>query len=213
MDPLWFSWISVSSAALPIVMGFFQWRQLENNLKPLLWVSVISLIADAISLVLIRFHSSTWPVLNLFYIVQLVAFFMALGHQRSIPRLRIFFYGCLCFAAFNFFFIQTPIVLNTYTAYAGGILMIISSLAFLYQLMNELPGENLQALPLFWLAFGVLIYYGGTLFLFLFNNYLVEHLPESHYTIWVLHSALNITKNVFLFTALWVNYKSKTSPL
>lgn len=214
MSPLLlFAYISILTIVFPIAMGTVQWRQLQNNLKLILMVSVISLVSDSIAFVLIRFQLKTWPVLNIFYVIQLVVFFLVLGHQRSIPRLRIFFFASILFATIDFFFIQKPNVFNTYTAYVGGILMIISSLSFLHQLMTEMPTEKLQTLPLFWLAFGVLVYYGGTLFLFLFNNYLLAHLPnKSHQTIWALHSALNIIKNVFLFATLWVNYKSKTSP-
>lgn len=75
-----------------------------------------------------------------------------------------------------------------------------------------MPSERVYKLPLFWIAFGVLVYYGGTLFLFLFNNYLIERLPQSHQTIWILHNLLNVTKNVFLVAALWTQYTNRTSP-
>lgn len=210
---LLFAYISILSAFIPTIAGLVLWKQLPRNLKLILLVSVISLIADGISFILIRYGVSTWPVLNLFYTIQLTVLFTALAHQRPILVLRIIFYACICFAVLNFFFIQTPKTFNTYTAYVGGILMIISSISFLYQLMNEMPVEKVQTLPMFWLAFGVLVYYGGTLFLFLFNNYLISHLPKSHQIIWALHNALNIIKNVFLFISLWINYKSRTSPL
>ena len=89
--------------------------------------------------------------------------------------------------------------------------MIITVLTFLYNLMQDMPVERVQTLPLFWLSFAILIYYGGTLFLFLFNNFLITHLPKSHQTIWTLHNLINITKNVFLFLTVWMNYRHKTS--
>ncbi|HTH55289.1 MAG TPA: hypothetical protein VL728_04540 [Cyclobacteriaceae bacterium] len=216
MDPLLlFSYISILTIVFPIAMGLVQLKQLQSTLKLILLVSVISLLSDAVSFILIRYHLKTWLVLNIFYVIQVAIFFVALGHKRSIPRLRLFFYAWLAFAIINFFLIETSAGFNTNTGYAGGILMIASALNFLYQLINEVPKEKLQTLPSFWLSFAILVYYGGTLFLFLFNNYLLTHLSnESHQTIWVvLHVTLNITKNAFLFTSLWVNYRSKTSPL
>jgi hypothetical protein len=210
---LLFAYVSIFSAFIPLGAGLFQWRQLEGNLKWIVWLGVTSLISDGVSFLLIDQHVTTWPLLNLFYTVQLVILFSVLHHQRKIMVPQIALYGCVIFSIVNFLFIQTPTTFNTYTAYAGGILMITLSISYLYALMNDLAAERVYNIPGFWLAFGVLVYYGGTLFLFLFNNYLVARLPESHQLIWVLHNALNITKNIFLFAALWVHYKSKTSPL
>ena len=55
-------------------------------------------------------------------------------------------------------------------------------------------------------------FFGGTLFLFLFNNYMISYQPESHRTIWILQLVLNITKNGFLFIAIWMSYKNRAYP-
>jgi hypothetical protein len=193
-------------------MGIYQWRSLNSNLKLITWIAFASVLSDSLSLVLISQRVSTWPLLNVFYIVQFSLLFFVLCEERRVFLLRLFYFGCLTFALVNFTFIQTPKTFNTYTSYAGGILMIISALSYLYWLINEMPSERVYKLPLFWIAFGVLVYYGGTLFLFLFNNYLIERLPQSHQTIWILHNLLNVTKNVFLVAALWTQYTNRTSP-
>lgn len=199
------------SVLVPLIPGLILWKWQQGNLKLILWLVISSVISDLLSLWLMNRRINTWPVINLFLLVQFSFLFQILGDQRKIILLRILFFACIGFGLYNFLFLQTPKALNSYTSYAAAILMIISALSFLYQLMNEIPVEKIQTLPLFWLAFGVLVYYGGNLFLFLFNNYLIAHLPKSHQTIWVLHNLLNITKNVFFFVTLWINYKSRTS--
>lgn len=193
-------------------MGLYQWRNLNLNLKLVALVPLASIIMDGSSFILIKQGISTWPLLNIFYSIQFSLLFFVLCEDRKIYVLRVFFFLCLAFALINFLFIQTPRTFNTYTSYTGGILMIISALSYLYWLINEIPAERVYKLPLFWIAFGVLVYYGGTLFLFLFNNYLIERLPQSHQTIWILHNLLNVTKNVFLVAALWTQYTNRTSP-
>ncbi len=86
---LLFAYISILSAFIPTIAGLVLWKQLPRNLKLILLVSVISLIADGISFILIRYGVSTWPVLNLFYTIQLTVLFTALAHQRPILVLRI----------------------------------------------------------------------------------------------------------------------------
>jgi hypothetical protein len=90
--------------------------------------------------------------------------------------------------------------------------MLVLALTYLYRLFRELPVERVQDMPMLWIAFAVLIYFGGTLFLFLFNNYLIDNEPGTHRAIWVLHNMLNVSKNVFLSIALWKHYKQSTSP-
>jgi hypothetical protein len=210
LDLLLFAHLSSSSAIAPLVAGLIRWKSLSYRLKLVVYLALISLLSDLLCLVLIKFKINTWPVGNLFLILQFALLFLAM-EQKTLRLVRLFFYGCLLFGVVNFLFIQPPTAFNSYTSYVYGILLIVYALAFLYQLMNEMPVEHVQSLPMFWIAFGVLVYYGGNLFLFLFNNYLMVHLPKSHQAIWNVHNVLNISKNVFLFVALCLNYTSKTS--
>ena len=208
-----FDYLSFLSAVVLLFIGIFQlkWLQ-ERNLKLTFGVIAASVAADAVSLLLMNQGINTWPVINLFFLTQFILFFQILGERRKMTPLRILFYGYLVFGLVEFFFVQGPKTFNSFTSYVGGILMIISALGFLYQLLAKPPVESVQTLPLFWIAFGVLIYYGGTMFLFLFNNYLLAYQFQDHQLIWILHNFLNITKNAFLLMALWINYRNKTSP-
>lgn len=209
---IWFDHASFASTVIVLLWGIFQWRLL-GNLRLLFWAVTSSVLADVISNPLRSNSINTWWVANLFVISHFAFLFILLSQDRQATFLKVLFYLCLGFSAVNFFFIQTPFEFNTYTAYATGLLMIILALRFLYLVINEAPIEKIQSLPLLWLAFGVLVYYGGTLFIYLFNNYLITHLPENHQSMWVFHDLLNITKNAFFFATIWVNYKGKTSPL
>jgi len=213
MISLLFVYLSIFSVLLPLINALLQWKSLSKNLKPILYLTVISFVVDAISFFCAGWHINTWGFINSFYVIQFALLFIILSEQRKIPLLRLLFYGCLLFAVINFLFIQTPKVFNTYTAYAGGILIITVALNYIYFIINETYIEKIQTLPLFWLSFGVLVYYGGTLFLFLFNNYLIEHFQTGNQVAWVLHNLLNVVKNIFLFIALWVHHKRRKSLL
>ena len=178
----------------------------------MIYASVASIFFDATAYLFIIQNINTWPVGNLFIIVQFAILFFSLSRYINILFLDCFFYGCVVFSLANYFFLQNAYIFNSYTAYVIGIFMITSALSLLYRLMVELPVERIDRLPEFWIAFAVLVYYGGTLFLFLFNNYLIDHLPKSHQAIWTLHNLLNVTKNVFLFAAIWTQCKNRTSP-
>lgn len=210
--PVLVRYLSQSSVLLPLFAGMISWRLLQGNVRFVFWAVVASFVADSVSELLVHFKMNNWPAGNIFLIVHFTLLFAAFDGQKSVP-LKIFFSACVVFSLLDFFFIETPMKMNSYTAYVTGILLIVMALNYLYQLMNSLPVENITTLPLFWLAFATLVYYGGTLFIFLFNNYLTVHLPQIRSNLWIVHNVSNILKNVLFFAAIWINYKSKTSPL
>ena len=205
--------MSLASALILLLIGFLQWKWLQGSVKLIFWVVVASVTADVVSLLLMNNRINTWPVINLFFLIQFGLLFQILGANGNTSFIQIILWGCIAFGLFDLFFFEGPKTFNSYSSYATGILMIISALTYLYKLLSEMPVEKVHTLPLFWLAFGVLVYYGGNLFLFLFNNYLITHLPQNHQSIWELHNVLNISKNVFFFVTLWINYRSRTSQI
>jgi len=208
-----FDYLSLGSATILLAAGLFFLKAFQGKIRLIIWIALASVLADVISLILFQFKINNWAIGNSFFIVQFVLLFIILSDQRRIILLRIVFYLCLLFIFINFFFIETQESFNTNTSYVVGIFMIVMALNYLYQLLSEMPVERIQSFPFLWLCFGVLIYYGGNLFLFLFNNYLMTHSPEIHQNTWVIHNSLNIIKNVFFFATLWVSYKHSPSPL
>jgi drug/metabolite transporter (DMT)-like permease len=212
MFALVFRYLSIFSVLFPLIGGLQLWKSLNWPLKLLFWLALTSGISDCISVILASNKIHTLPIANAFLIVQFVLLFVSLEANRKLNAKWFLFILCVLFGVINYFFLQTPDNFNTYSAYLFAIFMLVSVMESLTMLMKNMPVEKIQTLPIFWLSFGVLVYYAGTLFLFLFNNYLIVHLPRIHQNIWVIHNLLNISKNFFLFMALWVNYKSKTSP-
>jgi hypothetical protein len=117
--------------------------------------------------------------------------------------------SCLFFALVNFIFIQSPLSFNSFTFYVTAIVLLISAMIYLYHLLINLPQEKVQTLPMLWIAFGTIAYYSGTMFIFLFNNLLVQHFPQTHQRLWVLHNSLGVLKNLFFFIALWVSFRNR----
>ena len=201
---------STFSVLAPLILGFYS-RNWPNRVSRLLiLLCVASIISDIISLILTSKRINNWPVGNLYLLVQFVILFKVVNDGTN-KLFNAAFVICLCFSSFDFLVLETPTVFNSFSAYANGILMIILSLSFLRTVMIEMPVERVQSLPMFWVSFGVLLYYGGNVFLFLFNNYLIEHLPYNYKVVWMLHNTLNIFKNLFLFLGLWSNFRNRIS--
>lgn len=193
-------------------MGLNQWKGLSIELKFITVMLVSSALADGLSYYLVSNNINSWTVVNCYFMVQFTLLYLAFSHLSYNNYFKIFFFGFIGFCLINYFFIQSPFKFNSTSSYLGALFMLLLALFYLYRLFRELPVERVQDLPMLWIAFAVLIYFGGTLFLFLFNNYLIANEPGTHSAIWILHNMLNVAKNVFLSIALWKHYRQSTSP-
>ncbi len=201
--------ISYGSAFIPLLIALFQWKRLTKALKIIVWISILSILSDSVSIYLIlqKISFNNWITSNIFLILQATLFILFMMGLLRARYQWLFISLILVISLINFFFIQTPLVFNSYINYFIAILLIILCLVYLYRLLKELPALDIYRFPPLWIVFAILTYYGGTLFLFLFNNYFLSTNIITHRSIWILHNVLNILKNLLLALALWQNYR------
>lgn len=199
---------SSSSTLIPFLIGISNLKVLSRQLKWLLAICFSALIADSTALFLMINSVNNWPVLNLFSVVQITLFLIILDIDLKISWHKYLLFLFVLFAAINLFFVQSINSFNSYSSYLGAVLLITLSLVYLFRLLRDLPTVDIYKFPPLWVVFAILTYYGGTLFLFLFNNYLLSINLVTHKSIWVLHNSLNILKNLFFALALWQHYRN-----
>jgi hypothetical protein len=167
----------------------------------------IALLADIIGMV-----SSLWiklPYLNstasnIYLVISIISINL--------------FYQALFPSRFKFFFIASIAVLLLFYSYylfttqhlgvhirnvPSNVVFIILPLLFFYKLINEMPTTHIQRLPVFWINAGLLMYFAGTLILWVVSDYLVQVLKDSRNTYWIFHNFLVIVKNALIGLGLW----------
>ena len=77
--------------------------------------------------------------------------------------------------------------------YAEGLMIIILCVGYYISLLRRPIHRYLERQPMFWLASGWLIYFAGTLYLFLFSK---ELLDLDSFQFWQIHAILNIGLNI-----------------
>jgi hypothetical protein len=206
---LLFGHISSTSALIPFLIGIFSLKDHSSESKLILSLILFSILSDIIALTILKFGITTWPIFNLYYLIQFVLLskvYILVLYPKGINMVLISF---IVISILNMVFIQGPFLFNTYTTYIGGLILITYALLYLHKLMREIPVEKIENLPMLWITFAVLTYFGGTSILFLFNNYMIANQPENHQIIWLLHNVLNILKNILFAIALWKDLKLK----
>jgi hypothetical protein len=204
-----FAYTSMGSVLLPLGISAFQLYRLKGSSLYLSYLLSASLLSDVSSYFLGKSSGNSYLIANVYLLYQFLTlskiYFHELGQPRYLKFIAIVF---TLFFFINAVFVQGLFVFNTHSNSLSGLVLVSISLYYLFNLLKNLPDDDIYQLPMLWISFGVLFYCGGTLILFLTNNFLVDKFPGSHRLVWILHNFCNIVKNVLFTIALWHNYRN-----
>lgn len=93
---------------------------------------------------------------------------------------------------------------NANTYMVAALIMLVVSLLYYYQLLTSLEVPFLLKSPHFWINSGVLLYFSGSFFVFMFAGLIlsIEFKPEFEY--WNITALLNITFRIILAISFWL---------
>lgn len=146
-------------------------------------------------------------LLHLFTVVEfgVLAYLFApyLSHYIRPRAFQGLIVGFAVFAVLNSIFIDGIMRFNAFARAIESVLVIALVLLYFYTLLRSLEIKHLDRSPLFWVGAGSLIYFSGSLFVFIYSNKILSS-TSSSFTIWGIHAFLNILHNIFYAIALWV---------
>lgn len=186
------------------------WLSLKSRKKPIIrfifWLTLLSFLFDLASYALGMQRVNTYPIGNAFLLVQTLLFLaMYSDAEMASPTiLRTVAVTYLLLFLADFFFIQGPFIINSYSIVVGSIGFVVLSLLYFRKLLNDLPSTHVHRISMVWVNIAVLIYYGGNLFLFGLYNFFISE-------VWIVHNILGFAKNIFLFIAIWQSQRKINS--
>ena len=110
----------------------------------------------------------------------------------------------LIFSGLNVICNEGLFVFNSAQSYVGGICSILFCLFYFTQVILKAEVEQIEKEPLFILASIWLIYYAGTLFVFILAD---QILTDDQLHLWSFHSIINIILNIGYLTVLWMGIR------
>lgn len=200
--------LSIASVLIPLFIVAIQWRKLPQELSPLRWLLIASLVCDILMHFTGLWFQNSYPVGNAFMLIQFYILLYIFRFYHRNKNIVIFLgVGYLIFYVFDISYFENFLRMPANAIFFSGLIIIILSLQYLYKLLNELSITHIHRLPMLWLTFAVLLYYACTLFVILASNYLLVIETTLHLKMWVVHNFFNITKNILFAIALWKNYQ------
>jgi hypothetical protein len=122
--------------------------------------------------------------------------------KKTVLSILFLFY---VLAFFNIAFFESINSYNSNTRSFQGVIMLFYCVYFFYTLFSNAEVKDLSKYPYFWLVSGMIIYYSGTLFLYVLGDRIVLH--KEYFTYYAIHNALSIVQNIFFAFTLWLGSK------
>lgn len=203
-----FSSLSSASILIPTLLAILTLNNQKQPLKYLTLLLVFTTVIEGLARILIIYKYPNLPLLHVYIPIQfaLLAWMYQLYLYKIYPRylipIVILVFGF--YSIINSLFIQSIFTFNTYARAIENILLIILALSYFYKMLKELKVKYLERHSMFWINSGILIYFSGNLFIFIFSNYILLNKSLSQF-FWIIHAFLNIFINIFYTIGLWLS--------
>lgn len=186
---------------------------INHQSKEFIWLVIactFSILCDVAGTVMVLADMNpniSGQIYWLFATIPLSAFFYHSiawkGLLRLVICLNVIYFG---FALTNLLYIQT-ISLNSYSNTFHSLIILFYCIVFYYKLLKELPTQQLQHLPHFWIISGFFFSYAGKMVIYAVTHFLIHFEKDDMIVVWTFHNFLSLIGNVIIAYGAWLNFK------
>ena len=200
--------ISAWIVLLPVIVSLLVYRQLDRGMRIIVFLVYFNCFIEILAYVIGHYLGRTnLPLLHVYTPLEfifLTIFYSRIGARSIGNRTALWMISMfVIFSIGNSIWIQNIYTFNTYSRSLEALVFIIVSLLTFRQFLRELNQESLQQDPVFWVNAGFLIYFSGSLFLFILSNYILPMTRSANLHIWAFHSFLSIVLYCLISIGLW----------
>lgn len=212
----WFDilmYLSIASPLVPFVFLFIRGEKTPEVLRNVLFMVIVcSLIADMLSLILAKYSINNYPVFHFYTLVSgflLLYLYRRIIHWSWIHYLTISI-GVMIVAVFSYeVWLREGIYhVNTYTSAMTSISMVSLSLLYFYSRLDLIQSKEELYNSYFWVNCALLIYFGSTFFVTLFEEYVRNEKPSLFAVTWPIQFIATIVFNLILAKGIWATTKT-----
>lgn len=195
------------TVVIPIVIGSRGRVFRDKQFLPVYGLLFLSLTIEMVNVILAFKNINTTLVFNMFSIAEFVliwSFYKSFINQINKTIINsVVLYMFLAIAFIDLFFVNGFKRLNNITVSVESITLIIYSLISFYLIMNRMLFDKILEEPFFWINIAVLFYFSGSLFLFLFGNYLINQGNKAYMEMYKIHTFVNAVWYFFISIGFW----------
>jgi len=177
---------------------------MQKTLKILSVFCVVTVLMESIGAYLGFNQINTMFLCHLYTPIEFafIIFIVKSFYQNSTYFLPVLLFCFAAFCVFDSLFIESILHFNSIPRGIEGIIIICFCVYFFYHIFTSEETFNLTTYPYFWLFSSWLIYFSGTLILFVYSFQAGVNTTFS-----IIHSVLNILLNLIFAYTLWLGSK------
>ena len=174
--------------------------------KMILLYQFIWLLTGLISFYLAKQTANNLPLLHLHTLLEyflISSFYLKVYSSRIIKSiiLKLLLLGGALIIC-NSLFIQSVYTFNSYGRTLSQVLIVFYTLQF-YFVKQELKQLHIPKEFIEFINAAFLIYYAGSLFIFMSSNLLINDQTSSHEVLWTINSILSFLSQLIILTGVW----------
>lgn len=189
-------YVSAGSILCPAVLSLFRWSGMAHRFPAMLaYVWLVVLVESLGAYVILTGLKNNTILFNFFSIGELILLCLLYHRQYDRPGPRAL--------ALGFVAVFVPLALVRYLKQPYGydglvmsvenLMLIVLVLLYFYRLLHTLEATQLTRFPMFWFSAGILMFFAGSLFVFMFSSYLVANENFPNYNgLWNVSYYVNI---------------------
>jgi len=190
---------------LPIVFGLFYYPRLEVSGKYILLYTCIGAVFNLLADYFTGRYGNNMPVFHIYAVLEFTVCVLFFRSVFSGSRLTRFFpwviFSFVILSTFNIFFIQNIFSFNSYPRTIAAVTIIVLCLWHMYRMLGRKP-DSATGNSSLTICVGLLLYFSGSLFLFMFGRYLQESRLAVEFG-WSVHALLVLTMYLFFTVAFY----------
>ncbi len=176
-----------------------------KSILPFLVLTAISSLIELIFIYFLKFDSYVWS--KLYFIIEFLVFAAVFNRLLNKKFLVItVFFTALFFSTYFYFFYASenyPVLKVFGILYFIQFLFIILFVVLWFkEIFEKKEVQSLLDLPLFYFVSGLLIYFSGTIFLFILSDEILNA-GLSLYYYWIVNLVLVLIFRIFLLLTIW----------
>jgi hypothetical protein len=193
----------------PLLYFIVARKRHSSELKPILPFISLTFIAslyEFFGTLTFKWNASYWFVIyDILSFLSISYFFTQVLHKQFSKLLQFFLVIFLIFCLFLLFFFDPKdfLAITSYIDTFTTLFVLFFTIIWFRKLILEAYIENLLQNSTFYFISGFILYYCGTLFLFLLSNYICKIDSTILHSYWVINILLNLVLRTLLLVGLW----------
>lgn len=188
---------------IPLWLSFQKRNYQQSYSRPLFFYFLVATIVQAASYVLWLLKVNNLPLLHLYtpleFLLVTYIFYSVSSSERLKLLLKIICIAFLFFSLINSLFIQSVYRFNSYAKTLESFFLILICINWFFNTLTDVNGYQK---PFAWMASGFLIYFSGSLLLYVLSNYLLSFVQQWQLYAWYFHTFLLLVQYILTVVGL-----------